>query len=243
MQYTIDSILKDSEGEAMVEAQLIRSLCEQVANRLRADILAGRRRVGEKISEAQLAQHFGISRTPIREAIRQLQQEGLLEGKPNCGVRVSAVSDEIHQLVLPLRATIETHALRRVFSELREEDFRQWEEILAKMEQAARAHDPIGFTEQDLAFHRFLLVRAGKPALLNIWTTMVASLRWDMRKLMSQWPDHLLQIHARHKVLVDLCRSGDRKAALKELKRHIREYDLPPEIEAAVSPSAEKGNG
>jgi DNA-binding GntR family transcriptional regulator len=216
----------------MAEVQLIRSLCEQVANQLRADILAGRRRAGEKVSEAQLAKHFGISRTPIREAIRQLQQEGLLEGKPNCGVRVAAVSDEIHQLVLPLRADVEVYALRRVFSHLQEEDFRKWEEILAKMEQAARDQDPFGFVEQDLAFHRFIVARAGQPALLNIWSTVVAPLRWDLQKGFSDWSPQLLQIHARHQVLLDLFRGGDQKAAVQGLKRHIRDYDLPPESEA-----------
>jgi DNA-binding GntR family transcriptional regulator len=65
---------------------LIRSTREQITDRLREDIFSGRLAEGERLQEAKLAERFGVSRGPIREALAQLTQEGLLEAKPNRGV-------------------------------------------------------------------------------------------------------------------------------------------------------------
>ena len=66
------------------------SLREQIAERIRNDVLCGRLSEGERLNEIKLGEQFGVSRTPIREALQQLMHEGLLEGRPNIGVKVAA---------------------------------------------------------------------------------------------------------------------------------------------------------
>ena len=113
---------------------LVFSLREQIANQLRSDVLSGRLPEGERLSEVDLVERFGVSRTPIREALQQLTHEGLLEGKPNSSVMVThRPPDEIRELVVPIRRSVETFALRAYFGDINENDFRHWEEMLEKL--------------------------------------------------------------------------------------------------------------
>ena len=103
---------------------LIFSLREQIVDRIRTDVLSGRLVEGERLNEAKLVEQFSVSRTPIREALQQLTHEGLLEGRPNHGVKVAnCPPDSIRELVVPIRRRVETFALQSFFHELSEADF------------------------------------------------------------------------------------------------------------------------
>ena len=105
----------------MSHTPVFRTIREQIADRIRADVISGRLAEGTSLREQALAKQYGVSRAPIRDALLQLTQEGLLEAKPNCGVRVgSASGEEIQPLVVELRRKIEVFALRKVFSKLTE---------------------------------------------------------------------------------------------------------------------------
>jgi DNA-binding GntR family transcriptional regulator len=189
---------------------------------LRDDILSGRLPEGQHLSEAHLASGFGVSRGTIREALVQLTNEGLLVARPNCGVRVASPAPaSIREVILPIRRTIETCALRLFFDDLTEDDFQAWEKILRKMQTACREKDRAAAIEQDIAFHRSLLERAGQPDLLAIWTTILARIRHHF------WRTHLsrknkpIDVYADHRALVEAFRAGNKEAAVKALERHI----------------------
>jgi DNA-binding GntR family transcriptional regulator len=78
----------------MSEAPVFRTIREQVADRIRADGLSGRLSEGTSLREQSLARQYGVSRAPIRDALLQLTQEGLLVAKPNCGVQVASPSGD-----------------------------------------------------------------------------------------------------------------------------------------------------
>jgi DNA-binding GntR family transcriptional regulator len=200
---------------------LIRGLREQIAGQLRDDIMSGRIEPGARLSETKLAERFGVSRGPIREALVQLTNEGLLIGRPNCGVIVApSAPDSIRELVLPIRRTIEIYALRLFFDEINEDDFRNWDEILRRIEQACRQKDTLASAEADIAFHRSLLVRAGQPDLLAIWQTIVARLRLHFRQAHMRQKDSMA-LYREHKSIVDTFRSGDKEASVKILEENI----------------------
>jgi DNA-binding GntR family transcriptional regulator len=202
--------------------EIVRGLRAQIANRLREDILCGRLREGEHLSEVHLAERFGVSRGPVREALVHLTQEGLVDAKPNCGARVAAATaDSVHELIIPLRRTIETYALRLVFDELDAEDFRRWETILQRMELACQNRDFAAAVEQDIAFHRTLLERAGQPDLLAIWSTIVARIRRHFWQRHLSRKDNPIDVQADHRQLVEVLRSGDKLAAIAALEKHI----------------------
>ena len=188
---------------------------------MRDDILAGRLEAGERLSETKLADRFGVSRGPIREALVQLTNEGLLIGKPNCGVTVaSCAPDSIRELIVPIRRTIETFALRLFFDSITEDDFRVWEEILQRMQAGLKKRDFNSSVEADIAFHRSLLVRAGQPDLLAIWQTIVARIRTHFRQshMRNKEP---LAIYHEHRKIVDIFRKGDKEAAVEILEANI----------------------
>jgi DNA-binding GntR family transcriptional regulator len=115
------------------------TLSGRIADRLRLDVLSGRLASGERVSEISLAEQFGVSRTPVREAFNQLSLEGLLETNPNVGVRVAPVAnDEIRDLILPLRRNLESYALRSIFANLNKGDFQLWGDILRQMKKACQ---------------------------------------------------------------------------------------------------------
>jgi DNA-binding GntR family transcriptional regulator len=206
----------------MVLDASIQSVREQITDRLRDDILSGRLAEGERLNEAKLAERFGVSRGPIREVLAQLTHEGLLEAKPNCGVRVApSDSEAVRELVVPIRRVIETFALKHFFQDIQERDFVAWEGILYHLKSACERKDQAAIIQYDLSFHRSLLLRAGVPALLTIWRTIVARIRRYFRHTTARYAENFLEIYEEHRRLVEVFRSGDREAALKALEEHI----------------------
>ncbi len=205
----------------MKKKPLVLGLREQIVEQLRSDILTGRFQSGERISETSLVERFQVSRTPIREALQQMVHEGLLESKPNCGVRVvQPVPGEVHDLIIPIRRTIETYALRRIFDTLSFEDFRLWDEILTRMADACRRKDYPAIAEEDIAFHRSLIRRANLPDLEAVWTAIVNRIRIHFRQTQKQYADPT-QIHAEHVAIVDAFRSDKLDEAIRKLEQNI----------------------
>jgi DNA-binding GntR family transcriptional regulator len=206
----------------MVIEASIRSVREQITDRLREDILSGRFAEGERLQEGKLAERFGVSRGPIREVLAQLTHEGLLETKPNCGVKVApSDSESVRELIVPIRRLIETFALKHFFDEINEHDFVAWESILHHLKSACERKDLAAIIQHDLAFHRSILTRAGVPTLLSIWQTIVARIRRHFRHATAHYGENLLKIYEEHRRLVEVIRSGDREAAVKALEEHI----------------------
>lgn len=206
----------------MTVAALVRGLREQIVHRLRNDILAGRLADGERLTENSLAVRYGVSRGPIREALVQLFQEGMLVKNHKVGFKVAAAApDSVRQLVIPLRRTIETYALRVSLHDLTPHDFQRWDEILQRMEFACRQRDFAATAECDIALHRSLVERARQPDVLAIWNTMVARVRLHFRASHERYPDPM-GIYQEHRAMIDKFRSGDLDKAVKALEKNIQ---------------------
>lgn len=196
-------------------------LREQIVEQLRNEVISGRLAVGERLSEASLVNRFKVSRTPIREALQQLTYEGLLDAKPNCGVKVaSEPSNALRELIIPVRRTIETFALQTFFGSINESDFLQWEEILHRMKIACQRRDYLAIAEQDLAFHRSIIRRAGMPELEGLWAVIVSRVRTHFRETQRDYADPL-DVYEEHAKIIDTFRGGDREAAIKVLGDNI----------------------
>ncbi|HCO25271.1 putative HTH-type transcriptional regulator YdfH [Gimesia maris] len=205
----------------MNEPQLVRGLGEQIVERLREDILSGRIAEGERLREVDLAKRFSVSRGPIREAIQQLAWEGVVETDRNKGALVStSAPNEITELIIPLRCTIEKYAIRLYFDQLTEDDFLVWETILNKMKQACEVNDFALISEHDIAFHRSLVTRAHSPDLLAIWSAMVSRIRRHFREshLKYQQP---IQIYEEHLPIIEALREGSLTEVLQTIEDHI----------------------
>jgi DNA-binding GntR family transcriptional regulator len=206
----------------MASVMTIRSVRQQVTDALRDDILAGRLADGERLSEVKLAQRFGVGRAVIREALIQLTHEGLAVTKANCGVKVAPPAPAaLREVFLPIRRTIETYALKLIFDEIDEDDYRRWEEILGRMEDACRRQDLPALSKHNFDFHRSLLERANQADLLAIWQNILLRIRGHFWNSVKNYDRDLLAIHAEHRALVDVFRRGDKEAAVRALEQHI----------------------
>ncbi|HAH47953.1 GntR family transcriptional regulator [Gimesia sp.] len=205
----------------MNEPQLVRGLGEQIVERLREDILSGRIAEGERLREVDLAKRFSVSRGPIREALQQLAWEGVVETDRNKGALVStSAPNEISELIIPLRCTIEKYAIRLFFDQLTEEDFLTWETILSKMKQACESKDFALISEHDIAFHRSLVKRANSPDLLAIWSAMVSRIRRHFRESHLRYQNPV-QIYEEHLPIIEALREGSLSDALQIIEDHI----------------------
>jgi DNA-binding GntR family transcriptional regulator len=206
---------------SLTPSVLARSLGEQIAGRLRDEIMTGKLPADEPLREAQLAQRFDVSRGPVREALLELTKEGLLVAQGRGGVRVAPPApDAIQQLVLPIRRTIETYALRLFFAELGEADFAAWGAMLERMRFACQQGDLAGIAEQDIALHRSILERSAQPDLLAIWATVVARMRNYFFVAVRSYDD-LRRIYDEHSALIAAFRGRDVEAAVQALEQHI----------------------
>ncbi len=222
----INSSLYLSGVRTMTFGRSILSTREQITDRLRDEIFSGRLATGERVSEAVLAEQFGVSRGPIREALSLLISEGLFVAKPNCGVTVATPAPyAVREVVLPVRKTIEVFALKKVFDQLNADDFRIWDDLLFRMERACRQKLWQELPQLDLAFHRYLLERADSPDLLAIWQTIVSRMRAHFYETVREFQiqNRLPHIHAHHADLLAAFRRGPKNAAAKALERHIDE--------------------
>lgn len=198
------------------------SLRDQIVEHIRNDVLRGRFADGERLNEAELAERFGVSRTPIREALQQLTCEGLLDGRRNAGVKVARrPPDSIRELVVPIRRSVEIFALKSFFDSITEDDFKDWNAILEQMRIACLAGDYPSISEQDLAFHRAIVRRAGQTDLEAIWSSIVFRVRhhfWETHHRNYAEP---IAIYEEHVAILDVFREGDIDAAVEALEKNI----------------------
>jgi DNA-binding GntR family transcriptional regulator len=142
------------------------------ANRLREKILRGDYREGVPLRQDALAAELGVSRIPVREALRQLEVEGLVTFSPHVGAVVSTLSlGEIKEL-FDVRAVLETDLLRRSIGELKPADIERAADILDAYEAAFRARDVGAWGVLNWRFHSTLLGAADRPLTMGLLQTL-----------------------------------------------------------------------
>ena len=208
---------------------------EQIAARLRGEVLNGRFRPGEPLREVALSEQFGVGRAIVRQALGQLVHEGLLVGKRNCGVAVAdAPSETARELLTPLRVQIETYALRLCFASLDDAAFAEWDAMLTRMRHACELRDRAAILDADFAFHRSILVRAGLEEMVPVWQPVISRLRaYHDRGNRTFKDDDLLLIHAIHVALVKVFRRGEWRVARQALQEHLENGGFNQRVQRA----------
>jgi DNA-binding GntR family transcriptional regulator len=202
----------------MANSTVYRTIREQIVEQLRNEVLSGEFTAGESLREQKLAERFGVSRGPIRDALLQLTQEGLLVAQPNRGVRVGhGPSQQIQPLIVALRRRIETFALECIFDQLTGKDLAQLETILARFEQACSRNEMAEAIPHDIALHRWIVERVGDADLLQIWLSTIVRMRLRYTR-----HTHLSESFAEHQTIVAAIRRRDLPAALAALEANIQ---------------------
>ncbi|MFJ8309515.1 MULTISPECIES: GntR family transcriptional regulator [unclassified Streptomyces] len=195
-------------------------LRDQVAHALRAALVAGELRPGTIYSAPGLAADFGISATPVREAMLDLAREGLVEPVRNKGFRITEVSERDLDQYTELRALIEVPTVGKVTDSATAEQLEALRPIAQEIVDRAREHDLIGYLDADRRFHLQLLGLAGNERLVEtVGELRKRSRLYGLTKLDER--GELISSAQEHIELLDLMRSGDRPAAEACMARHL----------------------
>ncbi len=202
----------------MSTSEIYRTLPEQIAARLRQEVLSSKLKPGDPLREVDLSERFGVSRGPVREAFRQLTQQGLLVLEPNKGVRVAQnPSVEVRPLVVRLRRTIETFVLKSIFERITADDLSYWEDILADIKAACESNDVDALTEHDLRFHQAIIRSHDDKDLFALWQPIAMRMMMHYNRL-----DDIMDSYREHKRILDAIQAGDKTAALDALETNIQ---------------------
>jgi DNA-binding GntR family transcriptional regulator len=190
---------------------------DTVAHALRAAILCGRLPGGAHLRQEDLAAQLGVSRLPVREALRQLHGEGLVTLAPNRGAVVVALSPDEVQEIYDIRISLETMALRLAIPHLSPAILDHAGAILDTIE---RVDDVSRWCELNWDFHLCLYTPANRPHLLRLIDMMHANVDRYLRIYLS-----LLRFQGRsqadHRALLTACARYDAEAALGILTKHL----------------------
>ena len=197
------------------------STSERVAQRIRAQLATGELNPGDRLWEADLARAFGVSRSPVREALMWLTSEGLLVSKPYRGTFVAPLNAERFVELLDFRLVLEEFAVRRLSARARVQDF----EALAAG--VAALHDRVrtaGFAEAiaaDLEFHLLLIDLAGNEPLRVSYASMIHEFQLYIRLTTRHYAstDDLAHEHDR---FIDALRTGRVDEAVELMREHIK---------------------
>jgi len=147
------------------------SLGEAIASELRLQIISGTIKRGEVISENRIAGEFGTSRSPVREAMKTLSSEGLIQLE-RMGAVVMGLSLKDVEELYDVRYLIESFVQGEVFARQQPELIRQLRQIVDRMELAAKHMDPIEYSYQDLTFHERIITEANHKRILHLWRSI-----------------------------------------------------------------------
>ena len=187
---------------------------------LRDAIVSGELQPGARLLEEEISQQLAISRGPVRAALRQLEQEGLVASFPYRGCEVLGVSEEeVHQVLIPIRLTLERYSFPRAMGQMTEADLEAVENALREMERGADAGDLKKVVETDIRFHEMVLERSGQPHTLQIWLTIEPRIRAYFHRHGRY--QELRQIVRDHRELFEALRDRDEERLLGLLDQHI----------------------
>jgi DNA-binding GntR family transcriptional regulator len=196
-------------------------LRDQIKEVLLARILEGDYAPGQRIVEMQLANEFGVSQAPVREALRELEALRLIVSEPHRGARVREVTNRELAEVYPVRAALEEEAARAAAVRLGG-NVKPLEAEYRAMRRAADRDDAHALVMHDVRFHRVIVEGSGNQTLLDLWT----SLRVEARTVISMVKDHsdLHEVAEMHAPLIEAFRSQDRARCARMLRRHIEHF-------------------
>ena len=196
-------------------------LREQVKELILQRILTGVYAPGDRLVETRIAQEFGTSQAPVREALRDLELLRFVESEPFRGARVRAVSDEELAEIYPVRAAIEEVAAREAAVRL-DGSVEALEAELGAMHAAADADDLHLLAEHDTTFHRLIVEASGNGILVDVWQSLRIETRTAITALRAGIDGH--EIAELHRPVLDAIRDREPDRAGLALRRHVEYF-------------------
>ena len=194
------------------------ALRDQVLAELRRRIVDGDYAQGERLTENRLADDFGVSRNPVREALRVVETEGFVQILPRRGAVVATLDETAIRDLFAVREQLETLAAGLAAERATAEDVERLRSLLAKASAATDAEDFDEVAELNSAFHVAVIEISGNRWLASMSSAMYHHVHWVFRVGAAKRAPHSWSEHIR---LVDAIAAGDRPAAVDAARQHV----------------------
>lgn len=195
-------------------------LREVVFNTLREAILTGDLHPGERLMEIQLAEQLGVSRTPVREAIRKLEIEGLAVMIPRKGAEVASITEKQLKDVLEVRKALEELAVEMACERISQEDIKELQRAHQEVKKLAGKKNLSGLVRADMAFHDVIYKAADNEQLIQILNKLRQQMYRYRMEYLKKFENHEL-IVAEHEVIFEAVCDRNSKAAIEAIRLHI----------------------
>lgn len=203
------------------------SLKYQIAEAIRNEIFWGKRNPGDRITETGISERLEVSRGPVREAMQLLVMEGLLVTTTFKNTKVSNITtEEVTELLIPMRVNMETFALKKTYSSWNEQHFEKFEETWEKMKRAAMFNDTPLFNEIDIQFHELIIQSSNMNNVVHLWEGIVNRIRLHFT-YQNKLSLDLQKFTEDHRILLDAFKEGNLDLAVQSLKDHIIKTNTP----------------
>lgn len=213
-----------SPADAVQALRDRKTIAKEVTNILRWRIIRGDLAAGERVGEEKVARELGVSRGPVRESLRELENEGLLVVEAYRGAVVVEVSAaELKGVLLPVRHVIEQHVVENALADLSDRDYAALEAIAQEMARVvAGGGDDLMqlMVELDVAFHSYIIDTHGDFHSRQLWASIAPRVRAGFYKL-GALHSHPGAIAAEHDELLAALRTHDLTIALEALSEHV----------------------
>lgn len=195
-------------------------LRDVVFNTLRQAILRGELKPGERLMEIQLANKLGVSRTPVREAIRKLELDGLVLMIPRKGAEVAQISEKSLRDVLEVRRSLEALAVRLACERINRQALAELKEAEQAFEEVLGNDDITIVAEADVAFHSILYIATDNQRLIQLLSNFREQMYRYRVEYLKRRECHS-QLLSEHRDMIRFIENGDEDAAIRITCQHI----------------------
>jgi len=212
-----------------------RVLREGIRDQLMKDILSGRLAPGDRIVETRVAQQFGVSQAPVREALRDLELCGFVVSSAFRGSMVRQYSIEDLVQLYPVRAVIEGLAARDAARMMTASALRRLDASIVTMRSAVLRRDLRAAIDADIAFHQTVVEASGNPVIHEFWERTRLGISIYLTVLSKPF-DQLQELGERHLPILEALRHGDSAEAERTMREHIEDPLRILAVEGATLP-------
>lgn len=200
-------------------------LRDVVFNTLRQAIITGEFAPGERLMEIALANRLGVSRTPVREAIRKLELEGLVVMIPRKGAEVAKITEKDMRDVLEVRSSLEELAAELAAERMNDEVKEKLEKALKEFEEAIESDDNAAIADSDVDFHDVIFEATGNARLIQIINNLREQMYRYRLEYVKDTEYHTVLLNE-HRELAKAMVEGRKEDARKIMKRHIDNQEM-----------------
>lgn len=208
---------------ARVGAVSRRLLHQDVADQLRTAIIRGDFRPGQRLREPELARMLALSRGPVREALRKLEQEGLVVTTPHQGASVVALDALALDDAIEIRRFIEELNGRAALTRTTPQDLTELDQCLRSLEDAVEARDAAGSAVHDFRFHQRLIEVGDSAVVRRVWNSLAGPMRLYLNASNREMVSTGRNLSLSHRAIAEALRDGDRDRLMRAFAQHFAE--------------------